>query len=54
MDPDEYIIADKGFRGTSRTLIPFLGQDIHLNDQEKRFNNSLASVRIVAAYDSNL
>lgn len=48
LDQDEFIMADKGFRGLEahhNTLIPFIGKN--LPHSKELFNRQIASVRIV-------
>ena len=48
LDPEEHIMADKGFQGLEehhKTILPFKGKQ--LPQEQQLYNNHLASTRIV-------
>ncbi|KAG2387549.1 hypothetical protein C9374_001143 [Naegleria lovaniensis] len=47
INTDEYIMADKGFKGMPRGVLPFIGNESPFTEKEKQFNRGLAAIRIV-------
>jgi hypothetical protein len=40
---DEYIMADKGFRGMTKGILPFIGDESKFTPDEKQFNRGFAA-----------
>jgi hypothetical protein len=51
IEEDEWIIFDKGYRGTSsqfkNVALPFYGQWYNLSEKERKFNSDHAAIRVV-------